>query len=88
VLWQIHSFKQCAAGVPPVLLNPLAGISYAIYRYVTVVPVDQRLVVISSAGLVLIKTLVIPAIRSALKSKALERLKDFLRGGKDIKKAA
>jgi hypothetical protein len=70
------------------VMLPLAGISYAIYRYVTVVPVDQRLVVISSAGLVLIKTLVIPAIRSALKSKALERLKDFLRGGKDIKKAA
>lgn len=60
---------------------PLIGVTVAIYLYLSHIVMGQRLVIIGAALLVLIKTFVIPATISTLRSKAITSLRDWLRGG-------
>jgi len=61
---------------------PFVGIGYTLYRYFTWVGAGQGLVPFVLLGGLLIKTLVIPAIVGAARSKAFKVFMDWLRGGK------
>jgi hypothetical protein len=63
-------------------LVPLAGVGYALYRYLTWVGAGQRSIAVAFVGGLLIKAFVIPAIWGAMKSKAFRLFMGWLRGDK------
>lgn len=72
-----------------VVLLPLAGVGFGIYRYLNWVGAGQRTITIAFAGALLIKTFVIPAITGAIRSKAFQIFLQWLRrgSGKDTRTA-
>jgi hypothetical protein len=64
------------------VLLPLAGVGYALYRYLTWVGPGQRSIIVAFVGGLLIKAFIIPAIWGAIKSKAFRLFMNWLRGNK------
>jgi hypothetical protein len=67
-------------------LAPLVAVGYVLYRYFTWVGPGQSSVTIAFVGALLVKSLLIPAIWGAIKSKAFQAFVWWLRGDK-VKKA-
>lgn len=75
--WYVIELGGCV-----VVLFPLVGVGYGIYRYLTWVGPGQRSVTVAFVGGLLIKTFVIPAIWGAIKSSAFQAFMRWLRGDK------
>jgi hypothetical protein len=61
-------------------LLPVAGVGYALYRYLTWVGVGQRSIAVAFVVGLLVKAFIIPTIWGVLKSKAFRLFMRWLRG--------
>jgi hypothetical protein len=67
--------------VATVVVLPLAGVGYGIYRYLTWVGAGQRSVTIAFVGGLLIKTFAIPLIKGIVTGALFKWFLNWLRGG-------
>jgi hypothetical protein len=65
-----------------VFVLPLAGVGYALYRYVTWVGTGQGVVTTAFLGGLLIKTFLIPFIKGIVTGAGFKLFMRWLRGGK------
>lgn len=70
------------------ILWPLAGVGYGIYRYLTWIGAGQREVTIAFVGGLLIKMFAIPLVKGIVTGALLRWVMNWLRGGKNTKNAA
>ena len=61
----------------------MAVVGYGLYLYFTSVGADQRTVTIAFVGGLLVKTFLIPLIKSLVTGAAFKVLMDWLRGGEE-----
>ncbi len=68
------------------VMLPLAGVGYGIFRYLTWVGAGQREVTIAFVGALLVKTFLIPFIKGIVTGALFKWFMNWLRGGKETKK--